>query len=541
MPNTQPMTLKATSIDLPGLRALREGEAEFALFDVREAGEAHRGHLFGATFLPRRQLEMRIAELVPRIDTPVVVYDGGNGDRRAQRAAQTLHRLGYANARALEGGTAAWVAAGHTLSEGSNVPSKLFGEEVYESEHVPRLPVQDLRRWQEEGRPHLVCDIRSPQEYARSRIPGARGAFGTDLALLAGDLRAAGMPVVVHCSGRTRSIIACQGLRELGVPQAYALEDGTMGWQLAGFELERDAGAGVLPPSAASAAAGEAAARRLGEQAGATAMPRGRFDALMQARSAGRANLYPIDVRQLDEYAAGHVPGSVAVPGGPAIQRTDEFMPVRTAPIVLIDRLEARAWLAAYWLRRMGLPHVHVLEGGVSAWGQAGRALATGRERSVPAGFGEARGLAQTILPDALRALGPAALVACVDTSREFSRARLPGSAWIRYGDLEERVGAMPAADHRRLVLACRDGVLSTLGAANLVRMQVAGVRVLAGGLRAWENAGYPVETGSGPGAQPAGDLVTQPYDSGREGMQRYLDWEKQLTGQRPQHMGGMA
>ncbi|MBN9611918.1 MAG: rhodanese-like domain-containing protein, partial [Actinobacteria bacterium] len=73
-----------------------------------------------------------------------------------------------------------------------------------------------------------MCDIRSPEEYARSRIPGARGAFGTELALLAADLQGHAGPVVVHCSGRTRSIIACQTLREFGLTRVYALENGTM-------------------------------------------------------------------------------------------------------------------------------------------------------------------------------------------------------------------------------------------------------------------------------------------------------------------------
>ena len=48
--------------------------------------------------------------------------------------------------------------------------------------------------------------------------------------------------VVVNCAGRTRSIIGCQSLRNAGIPNpVVALKDGTMGWELAGFTVERGA------------------------------------------------------------------------------------------------------------------------------------------------------------------------------------------------------------------------------------------------------------------------------------------------------------
>jgi rhodanese-related sulfurtransferase len=121
-----------------------------------------------------------------------------------------------------------------------------------------------------------------------------------------------------------------------------------------------------------------------------------------------------------------------------------------------------------------------------------------------------------------------------VDTSRQFAKARLPGSRWVRYGDLEDHMAGVPEYDRARTVLTCRDGTLSTLAAANLAREGIRGVRVLAGGTDAWRGAGYEIESGEDAATRDAGDLVVQPYDSGREGMQRYLDWERKLTAQAP-------
>ncbi len=525
----------ARSIDVSQLDALRAA-GEFALFDVREAGQAHRGHLFGASFLPRRQIELRIGELVPDRATPIVVYDDGGADRRAARAADTLRALGYTRVAELAGGTAAWRAAGRPLTEGANVPSKLFGEQVHEHDEVPRVPPQQLLAWQSDGTAPLVCDIRSPEEYARSRIPGARGAFGTELALLAADLQGHAGPVVVHCSGRTRSIIACQTLREFGLTRVYALENGTMGWQLAGFELERGTPAGVMVPSDDSAHSGEARARELGLAAGAASIDADTLRQWLSERAAGHANVYPIDVRQVEAYVAGHVPGSIVVPGGLAIQRTDEFIAVRAARIVFIDEHEARAWLAAYWLRRMGFAQVYVLAGGLAGWAQDGGALESGRGRAPVGGLAAARSKVDYVDAQQLAAElagADAPLVVNVDTSRNVERARIAGSRWLRYGDLEDLVQQMPDAERRRLVLSCHNGVLSTLAGANLARLGIVGVRVLQGGLVAWQRAGLPVASGWEAAFGAADDLVVQPYDGGRESMARYLAWEQALTAER--------
>ena len=75
-----------------GLLALQAGSAEWALFDIREAGEADQGHIFGASFLPRRLIEARIADLVGNRATTIVLTDEGGA--RAGRAAATHCGLG---------------------------------------------------------------------------------------------------------------------------------------------------------------------------------------------------------------------------------------------------------------------------------------------------------------------------------------------------------------------------------------------------------------------------------------------------------------
>src|SRR5439155_23931116 len=71
--------------------------------------------------------------------------------------------------------------------------------------------------------------------------------------------------------------------------------------------------------------------------------------------------LYLFDVRDPDEYRAGHVPGAVSAPGGQLVQATDQYVGTLGARIVLVDDAEVRALMTASWLRQMGFREVFVL------------------------------------------------------------------------------------------------------------------------------------------------------------------------------------
>src|SRR3546814_14009942 len=80
-------------------------------------------------------------------------------------------------------------------------------------------------------------------EYHKMNIPGGIDVPGAELVYRVRDL--APDPdtlVVVNCAGRTRSIIGCQSLINADLPnKVMALRNGTMGWHLAGLDVERGA------------------------------------------------------------------------------------------------------------------------------------------------------------------------------------------------------------------------------------------------------------------------------------------------------------
>lgn len=513
------------------LQQLLGSDGEYALLDVREAGEAEAGHIPGATFLPRRLLEFRIDELVADRGTHIVVYD--EGGTRARYAQDTLTKLSYTNVEILEGGLAAWSAFGGDVVEGANVPSKIFGERVYVESGVPQITADDLAALLDRDEA-IVCDIRLLSEHENARVPGAWYAPNFDIALLAHDLAETGKIVVCHCAGRTRSIVGAQTLREFGVKNAHALKDGTMGWVLSGRELEKGPMRKEMQPTPESIAAASRVADAMMQEHQLCWSDLETLSAHLRGRSTGTSNAYMFDVRQLEAFADGHIPGVVVLPGGQAVLRADDFIAVRNAPIFLVDNGTVRAAITARWLSQLGYTKVYVVRDAYRNWQTMGGPLATGRGRQPPLGLDRARACATGISAAALSALLETrddVVLIDVDNSKNFEKAHVPGAAWVQRGWLEDRLPSLCSDKSATIAVTCANGLQSIFAAAALHELGFGGARYLDGGNQAWKVAGLPLETGlpaEWNGAVP--DRVLPPYARGKEGMVRYLSWEKELA-----------
>ncbi|MBW3095810.1 rhodanese-like domain-containing protein [Pseudohoeflea coraliihabitans] len=532
---------------LQSLLAAPEGQwprRDWALLDIREQGEAHAGHIYSATFLPRRLIEFRIAETVPRRTLQIVIYDSGEhpvfgADLRAELARQTLIDCGYVNVSVLEGGFSAWVAAGGSVATGSNVPSKLFGERVLEEDAVPSLSAPELAEALSDGKAIGICDVRTAPEFVDHHLPRARSTPGFDLAPLLDDLTRQHARLVLSCAGRTRSIIATATARQLGFENVLALENGTMGWRLAGYGTEAGAS---LSETADEAVSGQktsevqgghtivARAEDLAREAGARPVDVAQLAVLLCSRE---EQPYILDMRALEAYRAGHIPGAIALPGGQAIQRTDDFLAVPGHPVVLVDDGRGQAALGGYWLRRMGFTDVAWLAGGYPAWARDARPSACGRPKRSRIDLEELRDSVARLTPEELlgRFESDTAEIAILDTrtSREYAKAHLAGASWVPRGWLETYLQTADISARRSICLVARDEEQALLAARQLQVNGAQNVAVLSGQAKCWAAAGLPVETG-GPAPSPfLPDVVEPPYSKGLAEMRDYLDWEIKL------------
>jgi rhodanese-related sulfurtransferase len=97
-------------IDAKELGRMIADHAEYVLIDVRETEEWTAGHAAGARHIGRGVLEARIEAAVPERDKRIVLYCAGGN--RSALAAESLQRMGYSNVYSLDGGMAAYKAAG---------------------------------------------------------------------------------------------------------------------------------------------------------------------------------------------------------------------------------------------------------------------------------------------------------------------------------------------------------------------------------------------------------------------------------------------
>jgi rhodanese-related sulfurtransferase len=510
------------------LADLLAGHSPFALIDVREAGEYNSSHIPGSSPMPRRQLELLLPHAVPFKGTHVLVCD--DDGRRARLAAATAERMGYRHVSVLEGGINAWVTEGLATEWGTNVPSKDFGEKVEVVHHVPEIEARELAARMQKGEKFVILDTRTPEEFRRFCIPGGRSVPGGELALRITDITKdldKDTTVIVNCAGRTRSIIGTRVLQRMGVPNVYGLKNGTAGWMLAGQQLETGADRVQLPePSPEGLKAAEAYAARLAAEDGVRYLDIGRLQGLMDRRAT--ESVYLIDVRTIEEYSAGHIPGFRWFPGGQAVQRCDEAVVVKHCPIVFACDRTARATLIASWYRQMGLQDVYAVDGGTTAWTASGRALERGAPDELPAGYREARDRASMLSPRELHE-SPRPAVIFVDTSQEFARGHVPGARWAPRGWLELWIGDLVPSKSTPVAVTCADGRSAVLAAATLAELGYSHVSVLDGGMAAWQKAGLPVEKGlSGVMAAPT-DVVLAGPDRNFADMQNYLRWEEAL------------
>jgi rhodanese-related sulfurtransferase len=357
-----------TAFQVRSMLLLRE---EIALLDPRHEAAFATGHPLFAANMAVGRIALEAGARLPRKDVPIVVYDAGEG--LVAEAAARLEGLGYTDIRHLEGGLEAWRKAGFEIFIDVNSYAKAFGELVESRRHTPSLSAEDVAALLASRADVRILDVRRPDEYANMNIPGSLSVPGAELVLRAGHLAPdPATTIVVNCAGRTRSIIGAQSLINAGVAnRVVALRNGTMGWTLANQTLEhgadRHGGIGLIEGARDKA-------REVAYRAGVRRLNAEEVRALEGDQT---RTLYRLDVRPLEEYAAGHIPGFRYYPGGQLVQEIDMAAPVRGARIVLSDDKGVRADMTASWLAQMGW-EVYVLDGGYD------RALEVGPPPVVP-------------------------------------------------------------------------------------------------------------------------------------------------------------
>ncbi len=84
----------------------------------------------------------------------------------------------------------------------------------------------------------------------------------------------------------------------------------------------------------------------------------------------GHDDVVLLDVREPEEYAAGHIPGVQLIPMGTVSARLSDIPTDKT--VIVTCRSGNRSGQITDFLRRNGFTRVHNMQGGILAWQRAG-------------------------------------------------------------------------------------------------------------------------------------------------------------------------
>lgn len=330
-------------------QALARGE-RIVVLDGRPVSEFRKMNIPTAMCCPNGELPYRVKSIVPDDETPIVVNCAGR--TRSIIGAQTLINLGVPNpVYALENGTQGWYLRDHRLEHGgtrayppdSGTPAlRGNARRLADRFGVETVDAATAREWAtQKDRTLYLCDVRTPEEFARGSLPGAQHTPGGQL-MQAFDqyIGIRGARLVLFDSDGVRAPTVASWLRQMG-HDAWVLEDGLQ----SGLALQ-------------SAAAPQAP-------------PLGRIGAAEAARLAGRGEIALVDLRGSMDYRKAHAAGAKwSVRPRLAQDLLDERRPA----VIFADDVAAASWaVETEWPAGMERPRL--LEGGLDAWRNAGFAV----------------------------------------------------------------------------------------------------------------------------------------------------------------------
>jgi hydroxyacylglutathione hydrolase len=317
------------------------------VIDARPPSDFAAGHIPGSVSVGLGpSFPLWIGWLAPYERAVILVLPA---DDRYDVALTELRRIGIDRVDGyLTGGIAAWRTSDRFLETLDEMAIEAIASGVSTSDH-------EL----------VVLDVRTPMEWEAGHIPGSRNAPAGDIAAGAEPDLGDAKRVAVICGSGYRSCIAASLMQQRGIPNVATVPGGMTGWNEA--YLPTDVKGGRRKDEAAMLR------RVVGPwqgQEGPTAEEIS-VDELARALAGTRPLL--LDVRELEEWALGRIPGSIHIPMGEVASRLHELD--AETPIVTVCRVGVRSLVSANELLLAGFGDVKSLAGGIVAWVEAGQPI----------------------------------------------------------------------------------------------------------------------------------------------------------------------
>ena len=321
---------------------LYEAGESFTLIDSRERRDYVAGHWFGSINIPLSLFSTRIGYLFKSTDILINILDWGNS--ASTEAIYQLRLIGFRNIIIHK--TNHPSVMGRGFVNGEYVWSKAFGEVVA---HEIDLPEVTPQQYLDDYSDAMLFDVRPTAEYQNFTLPTSQSLPNSLLLANTQALKDTGRMSLLHCAGRTRSIIGAFTLMASGYDGSFAvLKGGTQAWELDGQKREHKANRLFATDQEAPDAVASFLERW---QIKFERVPTN--DLANYASAHSKELMFDVS----DDAATGETlaHGIIKISGTNLIQQTDQSISRYHVPITLFDHGSgSRAAFAAFWLHNMG-------------------------------------------------------------------------------------------------------------------------------------------------------------------------------------------
>ena len=324
------------------IKLLKNNKKNISFLDIRERKQYVHGFAFGSVNCPLSKFKYLIKELVPDLNTNLILI-GVKNNNQTNQIQKILTKFRYCKSYIIKGDYKNWKKHKFPLWAGEYTFSKAFGEWIEITSNIKNLYAKELNKIHKKNHNYLQIDARPKKEFEKFSLPQSVQCSGGELPCYLNNKENLKKNYIVHCAGRTRSIIAYQTLKDFDFEnKKYVLNGGTQNWVLNGYD------------------------RKFKNKSKIKSTKINYKDDLKLANSVAKkfnipstqivskqTNCYNFQINsEIKNFKK--IPGWKQVNATTLIQSTDKFISSTNTKVLIFSHIPSSAVFTVIWLRRMG-------------------------------------------------------------------------------------------------------------------------------------------------------------------------------------------
>ena len=321
---------------------LKNKKINLVFLDVRERKEYVQGFAFGAVNCPISNFKKNVNDLVPDKKT-VVLLIGIKNKKEKFKLLNTLKHLNYKSYFSIKNNYKTWLKRKLPYWAGEYTFSKAFGEWIEITSTIRNIFPNDLNKIHKKKNNYLQIDVRPKKEFEKFSLPFSVQCSGGELPIFINNNSNLKKNYIVHCAGRTRSIIAYQTLNDFNFNnKKYVLNGGTQNWVLKGYQREFN-NKSKINLTKINLNKDLSLAKKIAQKFNIPCNKKNNKD---------KENYYFQINSEIKNFKK--IKGWKSVSATTLIQNTDKFIASTNTKIFIYSNIPSSSVFAVIWLRRMG-------------------------------------------------------------------------------------------------------------------------------------------------------------------------------------------